>query len=136
MLGRLYALRKLGGVNFAVIQDRAGLTQAVFDSDIEAKVSSIISVTGTVKEEKRASGGAELVGKSIEVIQAPAEELPFDLSKRELKVELPTLLDFPTSSAPPEARFSSFTVPVTEIMELTLASTSESKTACVSPALS
>ena len=54
VLGRLYALRKLGGVNFAVIQDRAGLAQAVFDSDIEAKVSSIISVTGIVKEEKRA----------------------------------------------------------------------------------
>lgn len=94
ILGRLYALRKLGGVNFVVIQDRVGLTQAVFDSDIEAKVSSIISVTGTVKEEKRASGGAELIGKSIEVIQAPAEDLPFDMSKRELKVELPTLLDF------------------------------------------
>ena len=94
VLGRLYALRKLGGVNFAVIQDRAGLAQAVFDSDIEAKVSSIISVTGIVKEEKRASGGAELIGKSIEVIQAPAEDLPFDLSKRELKVELPTLLDY------------------------------------------
>lgn len=94
LLGRLYAARKMGGIGFAILQDRKGLVQAVFETEIEAKVGSIISLVGTVKEEKRAQIGVELAGKSISVLQAPAEDLPFDLSKKELKVDLPTLLDF------------------------------------------
>ncbi|MBI3671351.1 aspartate--tRNA(Asn) ligase [Candidatus Azambacteria bacterium] len=38
--------------------------------------------------------GVEVIGESVEVLEAPAEELPFDLSKKTLKVELNTLLDF------------------------------------------
>ncbi len=94
LLGRLYGLRKMGGISFVILQDRKGLVQAVFEQEIDAKVGSIISLSGTVKEEKRAQLGVELSGKSIVVITAPTEDLPFDLSKRELKVDLPTLLDF------------------------------------------
>ena len=93
LLGRLYAARKMGGIGFAILQDRKGLVQAVFEQEINAKVGSIISLTGTVKEEKRSQTGVELAGRSISVIQAPVEDLPFDLSKKELNVDLPTLLD-------------------------------------------
>lgn len=93
LLGRLYALREMGGVSFVIVQDRKGLVQVVFGAKIGAKVGSVISVTGVVKEEKRARRGVELEGKTLKIIQAPVEDLPFDLSKRELKVELPTLLD-------------------------------------------
>lgn len=87
-------MRKMGGITFAIIQDRKGLAQAVFEIEITAKVGSIISMMGVVKEEKRAPQGAELSGKSLEVIQAPVEDLPFDLSKKELNVELSTLFDY------------------------------------------
>ncbi|MEK7520022.1 MAG: aspartate--tRNA(Asn) ligase [Patescibacteria group bacterium] len=93
LLGRLYAMREMGGITFCVVQDRKGLVQAVFDVPVVAKVGSIVSISGTVKEEKRAQLGVELAGKTIAVLQAPVEDLPFDLSKKELKVELPTLLD-------------------------------------------
>ena len=93
LLGRLYAARKMGGIGFAILQDRKGLVQAVFETEIEGKVGSVISLVGTVKEEKRSQTGVELAGRSISVIQAPVEDLPFDLSKKELNVDLPTLLD-------------------------------------------
>lgn len=94
VVGRLYALREMGGITFAVIQDRGGLVQAVFDQKVDVKPGSIVSVVGIVKEEKRAPIGVELTGKTLEVIQAPVEDLPLDITKRELKVELPTLLDY------------------------------------------
>lgn len=94
VVGRLYAVREMGGITFAVLQDRGGLVQAVFDRKLDAKPGSIVSVAGTVKEEKRAPIGVELAGKTLTVIQAPAEDLPLDITKRELKVELPTLLDY------------------------------------------
>ncbi len=94
LLGRLYAARKMGGISFAILQDRKGLVQAVFETELPAKVGSIISLTGTVKEEKRAQAGVEIAGTSMTIIQAPFEDLPFDLSKKELKVDLPTLFDF------------------------------------------
>lgn len=94
ILGRLYAVREMGGIAFAIVQDRAGLVQAVFDAKVDAKLGSIVALTGTVKEEKRAPGGVELKGKTLTVLEAPVEDLPFDLSKKELSVELPTLLDF------------------------------------------
>lgn len=94
VFGRLYAVREMGGIAFAVVQDRAGLAQAVFDKKFDAKLGSIVSVTGMVKDEKRAPGGVELAGKELNVIQAPVEDLPFDLSKKELHVDITTLFDF------------------------------------------
>jgi len=92
--GRVYGVRALGGVNFLILQDRDGLVQIVFDKDFkEAKVGSWVKIQGQAKEEKRAPGGVEIQGKKVEVVSAPDEDLPFDLSKKELNVNLTTLLD-------------------------------------------
>jgi nondiscriminating aspartyl-tRNA synthetase len=92
--GRVYGIRALGGVNFLILQDRDGLVQVVFDKNMkDVKVGSWVAIQGQVKEEKRAPGGVEILGKKIEVVSAPAEDLPFDLSKKELNVNLTTLLD-------------------------------------------
>ena len=93
--GRLYSLRELSNeLAFINVQDRSGLVQFVFEGiKIDAKVGSIIKAKGVVKKEERAAMGVEVIGESIEIIEAPKEELPFDLSKKTLKVELNTLLD-------------------------------------------
>jgi nondiscriminating aspartyl-tRNA synthetase len=92
--GRIYSIRKLGGINFVILQDRAGLIQAVFDKKAgDLKIGSWARIEGEAKEEKRAFGGAEIQGERIEVFSQPAGELPFDLSKKELSVNLKTLLD-------------------------------------------
>ncbi len=93
--GRLYSLRELSNeLAFVNIQDRSGLVQFVFEGiKIDAKVGSIIKASGVVKKEERAAMGVEVMGESIEIIESPKEELPFDISKKTLKVELSTLLD-------------------------------------------
>ena len=46
LLGRLYGLRKMGGITFVILQDRKGLAQMVFEQEITAKVGSVISISG------------------------------------------------------------------------------------------
>ena len=96
--GRVYSLRELGeDLIFLNLQDRAGIIQFVFEGDsvknVKTKVGSIIKAYGTVKEEKRAAIGVEIQGERIENVSSPKDDLPFDLSKKALKVEINTLLD-------------------------------------------
>ncbi len=92
--GRVYAIRKLGGIAFLILQDRAGLVQVVLDKEnSDLKIGSWVKITGNVKEEKRAPGGVEMQEAEIEILSQPTEDMPFDLSKKELNVNLNTLLD-------------------------------------------
>lgn len=92
--GRVYNLRKMGGINFLLLQDRDGLVQIVFEKVKEkVLIGSVVAISGTAKSETRAPGGIEVLGEKIEIISAPAEEMPIDLSKAELKAKLSTLLD-------------------------------------------
>jgi len=70
LLGRLYSLRELSSeLAFLNIQDRSGIVQFVFEGKkVDAKVGSIVKVTGTVKEEKRAALGVEVMGETLEVL--------------------------------------------------------------------
>ncbi len=96
--GRVYSRRELSEeLVFLNLQDRAGLVQFVFEGEnakkADVKVGSIIKASGKVKEEKRAALGVEIEGKDIEILEVPKEDMPFDLSKKALKVELSTLFD-------------------------------------------
>lgn len=94
LFGRLYAWRKMGGITFAILQDRAGLVQAVFEKEpAEIKIGSIVKLTGQVKKEERAPGGIELKGIKLEAVSRVKEDYPFDLSKKELALNINTLLD-------------------------------------------
>jgi len=92
--GRVYNLRKLGAVNFLILQDREGLAQVTFEK-LHKKIlpGAIVCVKGIVKKEKRAPSGFEVKANEINIISAPEQELPIDLSKKELNVHLSTLLD-------------------------------------------
>jgi len=93
--GRIYSVRKLGGIIFLILQDRCGLIQVVFDKKTDNLiVGSWVEIEGEVKEEKRAPGGIELRGEKLAIISQPAEDLPIDLSKKELNVNLNTLLNY------------------------------------------
>jgi nondiscriminating aspartyl-tRNA synthetase len=93
--GRVYSFRKMGvDLAFLNLQDRGGLVQFVFEGvDIDVKVGSIVKGFGTVKKEERSPIGVEIQGEKIEVLESSEEELPFDLSKKKLNVEISTLLD-------------------------------------------
>jgi len=91
--GRVYALRKMGAISFLILQDRDGLVQVVFEQPIKANVGAIVAIKGQVRQEQRAPGGVEVLASKLEIITDVTEEMPIDLSKKELNVNLTTLLD-------------------------------------------
>ncbi|MEK7447666.1 MAG: aspartate--tRNA(Asn) ligase [Patescibacteria group bacterium] len=97
--GWIHKLRKLGGISFLVLRDREGLAQAVIDGIkeneklVELTTETVIKITGKVVKEERAPHGAELHDCKIEVISPVKEDIPFSINKKELNVNLDTLLD-------------------------------------------
>ena len=91
--GRVIALRQMGGLCFAVVQDYTGKIQTVWEKGFEGKIGEAIAVTGTVRKDERAPGGAELKGIKLKVYGKNIEELPIDLAKPEPNFQLNTLLD-------------------------------------------
>lgn len=93
--GRLVNLRKLGGnITFLIMRDYTGTIQAVFEAETEAKIGDVLAITGQVIAEPRAKGGLELQAKKVEVLVTSKIELPIDLSKPKLNLQLSTLLDY------------------------------------------
>ncbi len=110
LMGRVMNIRKLSAVIFAQLQDYTGSIQIVLEekkvgssTDLSAEVSvkeealakvgDVIEATGEVKADERAKGGCEILGENLKVINTSIEELPIDLSKKDLNLQLPTLLD-------------------------------------------
>lgn len=99
--GWLHALRLLGGVSFLVVRDGWGMVQAVTEDAADlapldeagAGLETVLAVEGQVVAMPQAPGGVELHHPVIEVITPVRDEPPVPLSKREMKVALPTLLD-------------------------------------------
>ena len=91
--GRVFNIRNLGNIVFLVVQDYTGTIQVVADKGIEVKMGDAVEVVGSVKKDERAKGGFEIKGEKLEVVANITEDLPFDLSKEDLNLNLVTLLD-------------------------------------------
>jgi nondiscriminating aspartyl-tRNA synthetase len=96
--GRILNLRKLGNISFVLLQDYTGQIQIVFEKMEDVKLGDLILVRGKVVKDDRAKTGFEIHGEEIEVISSSIEDLPFDISKKDLKLQLSNLLDFRTTS--------------------------------------
>lgn len=92
--GRVFNIRNLGNIVFLVIQDYTGTIQVVVDKSIEVKTGDAVVVTGLVKKDARAKSGFEIKGEKLEVVSKNTEELPIDLSKEDINLNLSTLLDY------------------------------------------
>ncbi len=99
--GWLHAVRRLGGVNFLVLRDGWGTVQAVTEQEAdlapitqaELQTESLIALEGLVVASTQAPGGVELQQLQITVLTPVREALPVLISKREVKAQLPVLLD-------------------------------------------
>ncbi len=91
--GRVFNIRNLGNIVFLVVQDYTGTIQSVFEKGIEVKIGDFVVLEGKIKKDERAKGGYEIQGEKIEVVSNVIEELPFDLAKNDLNLNLVTLLD-------------------------------------------
>jgi len=96
--GRIFNIRKLGNIVFLVVRDYTGVVQVVVSKDIEVNSGDSIAVEGTIKKDERAKGGYEIKGERVEIIAKNIEDLPFDLEKEDLNLNLNTLLDHRTIS--------------------------------------
>jgi len=96
--GRVLNMRNLGNVVFLIVQDYTGTIQVVFNENIEVKTGDAVAIEGTAKQEPRSKYGFEIQGEKIEIVSNITEDLPFDLAKNDLNLNLPTLLDNRTLS--------------------------------------
>ncbi len=85
--GWLHKKRLMGGLTFINVRDRRGLTQVVIrDKDEIEKlrglhIGTVLAVDGTVTEEPRAPGGAELHDAKLEVLVPVTDEPPIEIDK-------------------------------------------------------
>lgn len=99
--GWLHTLRLLGGVNFLVLRDGWGTIQAVTEDEgdfatltaAELQAESVIVLEGLVVESAQAPGGIELQAPQIKILTPVTEALPVLINKRQIKAQLPVLLD-------------------------------------------
>lgn len=93
-------IRDHGKITFIDLRDRSGIVQCVGTNLPHVSPESVIEIIGTVANRperlvntKIKTGGIEIQIESLNVI-SPAAELPFDMGKEDLDLELPTLLDY------------------------------------------
>ncbi len=99
--GWLHTVRRMGGVNFLILRDGWGTVQAVTENERdlapltanELQSETVIALEGLVVASAQAPGGVELQAPQIEVLTPVTEALPVVISKREIKAQLPVLLD-------------------------------------------
>ncbi|MFZ2202127.1 MAG: aspartate--tRNA(Asn) ligase [Microgenomates group bacterium] len=93
--------RDHGKIIFIDLRDRTGIVQVVCkETAKDLRSEFVVAVTGEVKARPEKlinknipTGSIEIEAQEIEII-SPSEELPFDMGKEVLDVELPTLLDY------------------------------------------
>jgi len=92
--------RDHGKLTFIDIRDRSGKAQLVgYQKMSELSNEDVIEIIGTVKERSEKQINLEIATGKVEVdveeykVLAKSATLPFDMSKDELDLELPTLLD-------------------------------------------
>lgn len=94
----VHKLRKMSAFAFVILRTGRYLLQSVYEPELcgaelkELCEGAYIELTGTVKEEKRASYGIEITLKDFKVLSKPASEYPLHVSDRVLGCTLDTNL--------------------------------------------
>ena len=83
LLGWLLNRRALGGIGFLLLRDRSGVAQVVFEGSALPLHESSVRVTGKVVAHKKAPGGFEVQGSTLEVISEATQAPPVELAKED-----------------------------------------------------
>jgi len=99
--GWVDSVRDHGKLVFVDLRDRSGIIQLVSDKEAkDLRSEFVIEVEGKVQKRRKGTENRDLSTGSVEVkvtkvkVLTKAEALPFDISTEDLKLELPTLLDY------------------------------------------
>jgi nondiscriminating aspartyl-tRNA synthetase len=85
--GWLHKKRLMGGLTFLNVRDRSGLIQLAVKNKQEVEklrgmqIGTVLRVVGSVKDEPRAPGGAELSDVKLEVLVEVTDEPPIEIDK-------------------------------------------------------
>jgi nondiscriminating aspartyl-tRNA synthetase len=85
--GWLHKKRLMGGLTFINVRDRVGLVQVLVEDKDEVEklrglqIGTVLSVTGKVFKDKRATGGAEIHDAKIEVLVPVVDAPPVEIDK-------------------------------------------------------
>lgn len=103
IMGWCREIRDLGGIKFIKLGDRDGSIQLTIDKktvspgilEIVDKLGReyVIAVKGTVKKNKHAPSGIEIIPRSIKVLNKSDSPLPLEIETKKTPAELPTRLD-------------------------------------------
>jgi nondiscriminating aspartyl-tRNA synthetase len=95
--GWIHRIRKLKEITFIILRDRTGLVQCVVDNkaiDVgNIKLESVVSILGEVKESSNSLNPFEILVETFDIINEVKEELPIEINKKELEVNLETMLN-------------------------------------------
>ncbi len=98
--GWVDTVRDHGKITFIDLRDRTGIIQCVGSNLEKVTNESVVEIIGKVVERPEKLVNPDIETGKVElqiekmVVVSPAEELPFDMSKDDLNLELPTLLDY------------------------------------------
>ena len=95
--GWVYRIRNIGKIGFLLVRDRSGILQCVVDTRKIAikglKIESVIEVTGEVIKNESCKDGIELHAAALTVISAVEADLPIEINKESMDVNLDVLLN-------------------------------------------
>ncbi|WP_186429097.1 aspartate--tRNA(Asn) ligase [Clostridium sp. BSD9I1] len=95
--GWVARIRKLKSVTFLIIRDRTGLVQCIATNEfMEArfiKLETVVSIIGSVVEGNNSYNPFEVQIKSMEILSQVTEELPIEINKKDLEVNLDVMLN-------------------------------------------
>src|SRR3989344_5626860 len=98
--GWVDTIRDHGKITFLDLRDRSGIVQCVGKGLPKLSQESVVAINGLVKQRpenlvnpKMETGTIEVQVENLSIV-SKAAELPFDMSKDDLNLELPTLLDY------------------------------------------
>ncbi|MBU5557663.1 MAG: aspartate--tRNA(Asn) ligase [Candidatus Aenigmatarchaeota archaeon] len=102
--GWVRELRTMGKLNFIKLADREGFIQitaksGVVDEELINKIVDlgrewVIAVKGTVRKNKEAPGGREIIPIAIRIVNKAEAPLPMEVETKKTPAELPTRLDW------------------------------------------
>jgi nondiscriminating aspartyl-tRNA synthetase len=102
--GVVNVVRDHGKISFIDLKDRSGIVQCVAENIKKLSPQDSISIVGTVKKRpeklintKISTGTVEIEVEKLQIL-SKSSELPFDIGKENLDLQLPTLLDYRTVS--------------------------------------
>lgn len=95
--GWVERIRKLKSITFLVLRDRTSKVQCVVNNEalenLNLRLEFVVEIEGLVKSSKNKLNPFEILVENIEVLNAVEEELPIEINKENLEVNLDTMLN-------------------------------------------